>query len=363
MTAWGGDQDTDVAKAYRLVLRIWTCVTLFMLASLIKTLIAKILALKFNKQSHLKKIQESLRKEYLLHLLLQPRERGQSQGDEDTFGFFPPEDDTDNGHNHQHHQHNGDLENCTAKNTKGRDSTVGKKGGDEGKLGHLGRSFSNTLRASVKSLFTRGAVTAGSQSTIQEELLEEGGVGGSDLDQTINSPTSTDAAGKANLDNINPDGAGKKNYDHSSSLGGLPSNTPTASVRLHVDCSPEQNGSVSGVEGSKVSNTSLVSPAKSGGSPAKGQQQQPSTTTNLVSCSITFGSTLNNNSSSNTSLQHSHSIGAHSLGAGASPRHRTSSLHTGNGNVNGNGSGPGTNRISQYVFILSSYIRFKVEKQ
>jgi hypothetical protein len=46
-----------------------------MTANLIKTLLAKMLSSKFNKESHIQKIQDSLVKEYHLHMLLQPRNR------------------------------------------------------------------------------------------------------------------------------------------------------------------------------------------------------------------------------------------------------------------------------------------------
>jgi hypothetical protein len=75
MTAWTTSQDSGVKEAFQVVLKIWACVTLFMTANLLKTLLAKMLSSKFNKESHIQKIQDSLVKEYHLHMLLQPRDR------------------------------------------------------------------------------------------------------------------------------------------------------------------------------------------------------------------------------------------------------------------------------------------------
>jgi len=75
MTAWTTSQDSDIKQAFQIVLKIWACVTLFMTANLLKTLLAKLLSSKFNKESHIQKIQDSLVKEYHLHMLLQPRDR------------------------------------------------------------------------------------------------------------------------------------------------------------------------------------------------------------------------------------------------------------------------------------------------
>lgn len=75
MTAWTTSQDSDIKEAFQVVLKIWACVTLFMTANLLKTLLAKMLSSKFNKESHVHKIQDSLVKEYHLHMLLQPRNR------------------------------------------------------------------------------------------------------------------------------------------------------------------------------------------------------------------------------------------------------------------------------------------------
>ena len=75
MTAWSHEQSSGVKDAFNIVLKVWACVTLFMTANLLKTLLAKMLSSKFNKESHMQKIQDSLVKEYHLHMLLQPRER------------------------------------------------------------------------------------------------------------------------------------------------------------------------------------------------------------------------------------------------------------------------------------------------
>jgi len=75
MTAWSSAQDAAVRGAIQVVLKVWACVTLFMFASLLKTLLAKLLASKFNKTSHFQRIQDCLVKEYYLHALLQPRQR------------------------------------------------------------------------------------------------------------------------------------------------------------------------------------------------------------------------------------------------------------------------------------------------
>lgn len=77
MMGWNRRQDAGVKNAIVVVLKIWACVTLFMTANLIKTLLAKLLASKFNKESHARKIQDSLIKEYYLHMLLQPRQRSE----------------------------------------------------------------------------------------------------------------------------------------------------------------------------------------------------------------------------------------------------------------------------------------------
>jgi hypothetical protein len=99
MTAWSTSQDSGVKEAFQVVLKIWACVTLYMTANLLKTLLAKMLSSKFNKESHIQKIQDSLVKEYHLHMLLQPRIRfgpgeGNAAGDQGAaaggnLGFAP----------------------------------------------------------------------------------------------------------------------------------------------------------------------------------------------------------------------------------------------------------------------------------
>ena len=86
MTAWTTNQDEGVKEAVQVVLKVWACVTLFMTANLLKTLLAKLLSSKFNKESHSRKIQDSLVKEYYLHMMFQPRERKGQGGSEDGGG-------------------------------------------------------------------------------------------------------------------------------------------------------------------------------------------------------------------------------------------------------------------------------------
>ena len=75
MMGWNHEQDAGVKQAFIAVLKVWACITLFMTANLLKTLLAKMMSSKFNKESHMQKIQDSLLKEYYLHVLLQPRDR------------------------------------------------------------------------------------------------------------------------------------------------------------------------------------------------------------------------------------------------------------------------------------------------
>jgi small-conductance mechanosensitive channel len=69
-----GEQSDGAIKAYDIILRIWGCITLFMVGNLLKVLLGKILALKFNKESHLNKMYTTLKKEQWLHCLLVPRQ-------------------------------------------------------------------------------------------------------------------------------------------------------------------------------------------------------------------------------------------------------------------------------------------------
>jgi small-conductance mechanosensitive channel len=73
MTVATESQNPSVTNAYNIVLKIWACITLFMTANLLKTLLAKMLSLKFNQQSHMGKMYDALQKEEWLHQLLQPR--------------------------------------------------------------------------------------------------------------------------------------------------------------------------------------------------------------------------------------------------------------------------------------------------
>ena len=82
-------QSNAALGAIYFVLRVWACITLFMTANLLKTLIGKILALKFNKESHLAKMCATLKKEQWLHQLLEPRAVFNCDDDGD--------DDPDNG--------------------------------------------------------------------------------------------------------------------------------------------------------------------------------------------------------------------------------------------------------------------------
>uniref|UniRef100_A0A1D2ACS5 EF-hand domain-containing protein n=3 Tax=Auxenochlorella protothecoides TaxID=3075 RepID=A0A1D2ACS5_AUXPR len=74
MTIGAGAQPSNLNTAYTIILRVWACITLMMTANLLKTLIAKLLSSKFVRESHLAKMQQSIKKEHLLHLLLQPRQ-------------------------------------------------------------------------------------------------------------------------------------------------------------------------------------------------------------------------------------------------------------------------------------------------
>ena len=62
MTVESQAQSSAVNTAYNIVLKLWACVTLFMTANLLKTLLAKMMALKFNQESHLTKMYDSLKK-------------------------------------------------------------------------------------------------------------------------------------------------------------------------------------------------------------------------------------------------------------------------------------------------------------
>lgn len=70
MTVATENQNATVTNAYDIVLKLWACVTLFMTANLLKTLLAKMLALKFNQESHLTRMYDSLKKEQFLSYLL-----------------------------------------------------------------------------------------------------------------------------------------------------------------------------------------------------------------------------------------------------------------------------------------------------
>jgi hypothetical protein len=80
MTVATQNQDAAVRDAIHVILQLWACVTLFMTANLLKTLLAKLVASKLNKASHQQKMHDSLTKEYYLHMMLQPREREGAAG-------------------------------------------------------------------------------------------------------------------------------------------------------------------------------------------------------------------------------------------------------------------------------------------
>lgn len=70
MTVETKEQSDDVNRAYNIVLRIWACVTLFMVANLIKRMIAKMLALRYNKAQHLDRLTDAEKHETILRQLL-----------------------------------------------------------------------------------------------------------------------------------------------------------------------------------------------------------------------------------------------------------------------------------------------------
>ncbi|KAI3438435.1 hypothetical protein D9Q98_000866 [Chlorella vulgaris] len=75
MTAFAGDMNSTLKNWYENVLRLWGCLTLFMTANLLKVLFAKMLSSKFNAHSHYEKMHQALKREHLLHLMLEPRQR------------------------------------------------------------------------------------------------------------------------------------------------------------------------------------------------------------------------------------------------------------------------------------------------
>jgi len=62
MTVSPGREDPAFVQVYRVVLRLWACVTLFMTANLIKTLLAKVLATNFNRGTRYQRMKEALKK-------------------------------------------------------------------------------------------------------------------------------------------------------------------------------------------------------------------------------------------------------------------------------------------------------------
>ncbi|EFN57637.1 hypothetical protein CHLNCDRAFT_57189 [Chlorella variabilis] len=75
MTALSGDMNDTLVTWYNNVLKVLGCLTLFMTANLLKVGFAKMVASKFNQQAHYQKMHDALKREYLLHLMLQPRQR------------------------------------------------------------------------------------------------------------------------------------------------------------------------------------------------------------------------------------------------------------------------------------------------
>ena len=57
-----GEQSPSALSAYKIILKLWACVTIFMVGCLATTLLGKFLALKFNKESHLTKMYSALKK-------------------------------------------------------------------------------------------------------------------------------------------------------------------------------------------------------------------------------------------------------------------------------------------------------------
>ncbi|KAL4448058.1 hypothetical protein ABPG75_005277 [Micractinium tetrahymenae] len=74
MTGFSSQMDGTLRTWYNNVLKVLGCLTLFMTANLLKVLFAKMLARKFNQHSHYAKMHQALKREYLLHTLLQPRQ-------------------------------------------------------------------------------------------------------------------------------------------------------------------------------------------------------------------------------------------------------------------------------------------------
>lgn len=81
MTVDNNTMNSSAKDAYTIILKLWACVTLFMTANLLKRLLAKMLASKFHKTSHMENMMKSLRRERWLHMLLCPRDELFHNGD------------------------------------------------------------------------------------------------------------------------------------------------------------------------------------------------------------------------------------------------------------------------------------------
>ncbi|KAL4448407.1 hypothetical protein ABPG75_005626 [Micractinium tetrahymenae] len=99
-----GDPDQSSAQAkfedaYLIIVKLLSCVLLFTVAELLKVLVAKMIASKFNRESHVKKMRAALKKEHYLHALLQPRERPwedwKQDGEEGSVGGMDGKDGAD----------------------------------------------------------------------------------------------------------------------------------------------------------------------------------------------------------------------------------------------------------------------------
>jgi small-conductance mechanosensitive channel len=86
LTVDNNTMNSSAKDAYTIILKLWACVTLFMTANLLKRLLAKILASKFHKTSHMENMMKSLRRERWLHMLLWPRDKLFHDGDDDGSG-------------------------------------------------------------------------------------------------------------------------------------------------------------------------------------------------------------------------------------------------------------------------------------
>ncbi|KAK9845183.1 hypothetical protein WJX84_001954 [Apatococcus fuscideae] len=67
------NKDKGLGSAYITIIRVGACIILFAGASVLKTLLAKIMSSHFHQEAHFKKMQDAVRKEYFLVALSQPR--------------------------------------------------------------------------------------------------------------------------------------------------------------------------------------------------------------------------------------------------------------------------------------------------